>query len=149
MNTKRFENQVAIVKGAGQGIGLEIGRALARQGARVFLNDVEKKLAEEAAASINKDHGLCIAVPGDASDIGFVRSMVDQAVSRFGQLNIAIANAGITLFGDFLDYPPEDFYKVIQLNLGGSFFLAQAAARQMKSQDSGGSLLFMSSVTGH
>jgi glucose 1-dehydrogenase len=60
-----------------------------------------------------------------------------------------IANAGITLFGDFFTYLPESFYRVMQVNLGGTFFLAQAAANQMKQQESGGSLLFTSSVTGH
>jgi glucose 1-dehydrogenase len=53
------------------------------------------------------------------------------------------------LFGDFLSYTPESFYKVMQVNLGGSFFLAQAAANQMKLQAEGGSILFTSSVTGH
>ncbi|MFI5195442.1 MAG: SDR family NAD(P)-dependent oxidoreductase, partial [Chitinophagales bacterium] len=71
------------------------------------------------------------------------------AVAGYGKLDIVIANAGITLFGDFLTYPPESFFRVLQVNLGGSFFLAQSAANQMISQGTGGSLLFMSSVTGH
>ena len=75
--------------------------------------------------------------------------MVKEAVLRFGKIDIAVANAGITLFGDFFDYKPEDFNQVMKVNLSGSFFLAQAAARQMKEQESGGSILFMSSVTGH
>jgi glucose 1-dehydrogenase len=75
--------------------------------------------------------------------------MVDTAVSEFGKLDIVIANAGITLFGDFFTYTPEAFFRVMQVNLGGSFFLAQAAANQMKTQAWGGSILFMSSVTGH
>src|SRR5690349_17273023 len=75
--------------------------------------------------------------------------MVNAAVSKFGQVNIVIANAGITLFGDFFTYTPDSFFKVMQLNLGGSFFLTQAAANQMKQQKSGGSILLMSSVTGH
>ena len=64
-------------------------------------------------------------------------------------MDIVIANAGITLFGDFFTYKPESFYRVMQVNLGGTFFLAQAAANQMKTQAKGGSLLFTSSVTGH
>ncbi len=75
--------------------------------------------------------------------------MVEKAIAEFGSLDIVIANAGITLFGDFLTYTPESFFKVMQVNLGGSFFLAQAAAKQMKQQEEGGSILFMSSVTGH
>ena len=86
---------------------------------------------------------------GDAADVNFIRSMVDEAVSRFGKLSIAIANAGITLYGDFFEYEPEALKKVMNLNLGGSFFLVQAAATQMKKQLGGGSILLMSSVTGH
>ena len=75
--------------------------------------------------------------------------MIKETVSTYGKVDIVIANAGITLFGDFFDYSPEDFYNVMRLNLGGSFFLAQQAARQMREQNNGGRILFMSSVTGH
>ncbi|MBT1702605.1 SDR family NAD(P)-dependent oxidoreductase [Chryseosolibacter indicus] len=144
-----FKNKVAIVTGAGQGIGLEICRQLASQGTSVILNDVEESLALEGADKIKKEKGNCIPFPGDASDANFIQHMVDKAVSEFGKLDIAIANAGITLFGDFFDYKPDDFYQVLKVNLGGSFFLAQAAARQMKLQGNGGKILFTSSVTGH
>src|SRR5690606_7285119 len=59
------------------------------------------------------------------------------------------ANAGITLFGEFLSYSPESFYRVMEVNLGGTFFLAQEAAKQLIKQGRGGTLLFTSSVTGH
>lgn len=144
-----FQHKTAIVTGAGQGIGFEICRQLVAAGARVLLNDIDPLLAAQAAASLAGDHGGCIAVAGDAGAIDCIRQMVDTAVTTFGSLDIVIANAGITLFGDFLNYTPEAFYKVMQVNLGGSFFLAQAAARQMKQQAGGGSVLFMSSVTGH
>jgi NAD(P)-dependent dehydrogenase (short-subunit alcohol dehydrogenase family) len=75
--------------------------------------------------------------------------MIDDAVNQFGKIDIVIANAGITLFGDFFTYSPESFSRVLQVNLGGTFFLAQAAANQMRKQPAGGSLLFTSSVTGH
>jgi glucose 1-dehydrogenase len=90
-----------------------------------------------------------VAAAGDSSDIAFIREMVDTAVKKFGRLDIVVANAGITLFGDFLEYSPESFHRVMAVNLGGSFFLAQAGAKQMIKQSSGGSILFTSSVTGH
>lgn len=145
-----FENKVAIVTGAGQGIGFEICRNLARQGGRVILNDIDPELSKIAAMQINQvNKDACIALPGDSSKIEIIKKLVSEAVNKFGRLDIVIANAGITLFGDFLSYTPESFYKVMQVNLGGSFFLAQAAANQMKMQADGGSILFTSSVTGH
>jgi NAD(P)-dependent dehydrogenase (short-subunit alcohol dehydrogenase family) len=144
---KIFAGKVAVVTGAGQGIGYEIARQLVSQGAQVVLNDQDADMATAAAERIGTPH--CIALPGDAADLRFIEKMVAAAVTTFGRLDIAIANAGITLFGDFFTYPPDSLARVMALNLGGSFFLAQAAAIQMKEQGQGGSILFTSSVTGH
>jgi glucose 1-dehydrogenase len=149
MASKLFSGRTAIVTGAGQGIGFAICRALAAEGANVLLNDLDPKLAASAAARIEGEKGRCHGLGGDASDFSVVQSMVNTAVSLFGSLDVVIANAGITLFGDFLSYSPEALKQVLAVNLGGSFFLAQQAAAQMKKQGSGGAILLMSSVTGH
>lgn len=146
----KFKDKIAVVTGAGQGIGFEICRQLAANGATVLLNDIDARLANTAADKINSDGGQnCIAFPGDSSDINFINQMVDKAVNGYGHLDIVIANAGITLYGDFATYSPDAFFEVLRVNLGGSFFLAQAASNKMKTQQGGGSILFTSSVVGH
>ncbi len=144
------KTKTAIITGAGQGIGLEIARQLAVQGVQILLNDLDENLAQNAIQSIqNQTNTQCIAFAGDSGNIVFIQQMIDKAVSHFGSLDIVIANAGITLFGDFLTYTPEAFARVMQVNLAGTFFLAQASANQMIKQGRGGTLLFTSSVTGH
>ena len=148
MTTDRFTGKTAIVTGAGQGIGFEIARQLASQGATVLLNDIDEALTQHAATQIGKV-GHCLACPGNSGDLGFIDNIVTRAVVETGTLDIVLANAGITLFGNFLQYTPESFRKVMEVNLGGTFFLAQAAAKELIRQGRGGSLLFTSSVTGH
>lgn len=149
MTNKRFENQVAIVTGAGVGIGFEIARQLINEGAKVVLNDIDTDLAKIASQKIQASRGNCEAFGGDVSDINVIQEIIKFAVSKFGRLDILMANAGITTFGDFLAYQPESMNNLLKINLFGTFFLTQEAAKQMILQGDGGSILLTSSVTGH
>lgn len=144
-----MQNKVAIITGAGIGIGFEIANQLAAKRVAILLNDIDEKALKQAVKKIRDKGGKVEGYLGDSSEIGHIEGMVAKAVTTFGRLDFAIANAGITTFGNFLEYPVERFQKLMKVNLQGTFFLAQQAAKQMILQGDGGRILLMSSVTGH
>ncbi len=132
--------QAAFVSGAGSGIGYAICRSLAGAGAMVALNDIDPAVAEAAAARLNQELGaeLVHAYPGDVADVEGVRAIIADVGGRLGGPHICVANAGITRFGSFLDDEPADFDRLMAVNLRGTYFAAQAAARAMPQKRSPG-----------
>lgn len=142
--SKRFEGKVAIVTGSGEGIGREILKRLLEEGSSVIANDIRSEVLDEFAKEYGSDK-LIVSI-GDVSDLTYIESLVGLAVASFGKLDTVVANAGLTAWGDFFEYTAEDFQNVVNLNLRGTFFLSQAASKEMRSQKTGGSLVFISSV---
>lgn len=148
MSAYAFDGKVAVVTGAGIGIGFEIAKQLAAAGAGIVLNDIDGDVAEKAVAEIRKAGGQAVAAVGNSSEMDTIQKMIATAVETYGRLDYVIANAGITTFGNFLEYTLDNFQRLLQVNLQGTFFLAQQAALRMISQQTGGRILMMSSVTG-
>jgi glucose 1-dehydrogenase len=138
-----------IITGAAQGIGFATAKKFAQAGYQIVLNDSDEELLKIAVQKMNTDfHDVCIACAGDVADIVFLDVLVNKAMASFGKIDALVANAGVTAFGDFFSFLPEDFEKVVNLNLKGTFFLVQKTAIAMKENGSG-SIVLMSSVVGH
>jgi len=144
-----LEGKVAVVSGASREIGAAMAAALGADGAAVLLSHHgEAELAEVAAEAVRAAGARAAVVEADLSQVDECRRLVAEAVARFGRVDILAANAGVTRWGAFLDADEDDWNFLINLNLRGAFFCAQAAARQMVAQGGGGRIVFTSSVTG-
>jgi NAD(P)-dependent dehydrogenase (short-subunit alcohol dehydrogenase family) len=142
----RLAGRVALVTGAAQGIGFACAEALAAEGARVVLADVNEAAAQRALGRLHEAKREAVFVPCDVSHRDQVALAVAEAVRAYGKLDILIANAGVVHGADFLELEESDFDRVIAVNLKGVFLAGQAAARQMARQGTGGAIVNMSSV---
>ena len=151
MDFQTFEGKTAIVTGGASGIGYGIAEYLIDNGAHVVVCDIDPARTAEAVDQLNdRVTGRAVGYPGDASDVAFLRDMVDFASEIPGsRLELVVANAGLTEFGDFFEFTEESFARVVNLNLRGTFFLIQAASRRMREQRSGGRIILIGSNVGN
>ncbi len=158
--TKRFQDKIAIVTGAGQGIGEAIALHLAEQGAHIIIAEINAETAERAAQKVAALGVQARTYVLDVGDQKAVQAMVAESAAHFGRLDILINNAGVNERVDFMDITPEQWRWLMHTNVEGLFFTLQAVARQMIAQvpeeiraagrapRSFGKIVNLSSVTG-
>jgi 3-oxoacyl-[acyl-carrier protein] reductase len=133
----RLAKKVAIITGSGRGIGREMARLFAAEGARVAVADINEESARRTADQLAAAGGEAYPIRADIADPGQVEAMTRLVVSRWGHLDILVNNAGIGLNMPFLETTLDDWQRVLAVNLTGTFLCAQAAARVMAAQGSG------------
>lgn len=143
----RLKDKVAIITGAGTGIGQAIAIAFSEEGASVVVDYVGS--AEIAAGTINKItamNGKALGVAADVSSPNDVNALISKAVEKFGKVDVLVNNAGIEKKFSFVDYPINEWNKILAVNLTGPFLCSQAAAKQMIQQKKGGRIINISSI---
>lgn len=146
--THEFNDKTALITGAGSGIGAEIARRLGAGGTRVVVADLDKDAAEKIASEIEQKGGVAIAVQQDVADPEAARRSVETAIERFGGLDVAVNNAGISgAIAQTADYSLLDWDKVIAVNLSGVFYgLKYQIPALLRSN--GGSIVNIASILG-
>ena len=143
-----LSGKVAIVTGSGQGLGLAYATELARSGAAVVVNDIDKAVAEAAVKSIATAGGTAVAevVPVGTSEAA--QALVDRAVEEFGRLDILVNNAGILRDATLWKMTDGQFNAVLTTHLRGTFTCTRAAAVRLREQGEGGRIICVGSPTG-
>ena len=148
-----LDGAVALVTGTGSGIGEATAYALAAAGARMVVTELPERLDRAEATAINiraREGGAATAVPLDVTDLKSIQSCVDAAVDAFGgRIDILVNNAGLNVPQMAFDVTEEAWDRVLDVNLKGLFFTAQAAGRRMRDQQpAGGSIVNIASQMG-
>lgn len=144
----KLQGNVALVTGAGRGIGRGIALRLAQDGADVVVNDVNLENVNKVAEEIKLLGRKSLAIVADVSKGNEVYGMVDQVVAEFGKIDIMVANAGIAQVKLVVELTEEDWDRVFAVNARGVFLCDQAAAKQMIKQKSG-KIINCASIAGH
>jgi meso-butanediol dehydrogenase/(S,S)-butanediol dehydrogenase/diacetyl reductase len=143
-----LQSQIALVTGAGRGIGRAIALRLADDGADVAINDIDEAGAEQVAKEIRERGRAAVVAPGDVSNREAAFAMVTWTAEELGGLDIVVNNAGIARTSTILDTTAEDLEALFAVNVHGVFFCMQAAAETMKDRG-GGKIINAASVAGH
>jgi NAD(P)-dependent dehydrogenase (short-subunit alcohol dehydrogenase family) len=145
----RLANHVALVTGAGRGIGQAIALLFAREGAALALLDRDEPTVSATAAQIVAAGGRALAIRADIADQAAVEAAVTRALEYFGHIDVLVNNAGISAPTDFIASAFEDWNRVIQVNLYGAIYCARAVAQRMVAQDRAGRIVNISSIHAH
>ena len=145
--SKKLAGKVAVVTGASKGIGAEIARALAAEGAAVVVNySSSKEGADRVVADIKKQGGQAVAVQANLAKPAEVKRLFDETKKIFDKVDVLVNNAGVYEFGAVGDITPEHFHKMFDLNVLGLILASQEAVKYMGS--AGGSIINIGSVAG-
>ena len=132
-----LNGQVALVTGAGSGIGKACAIALAEAGAAVVCADIDMAAAQATAEGIAAGQKRALAVPVDVGDLSQIDAMVKRAIAEYGQIDIVVNNAGVTRSADIMDLTEADWDRIHRVNAKGVFFCLQRVAREMIARRSG------------
>ncbi len=144
-----MKGKVVVVTGGSEGIGRGIAAAFAAQGARVVISNRRLERGEAAAEAMRREGGDVVALRCDVSRVADVYALVDETIKRFGRVDVMVNNAGIYPPCSATEMTEEEWDRVIDTNLKGTFFGAQAAARKMIEQGDGGRIINITSMTAH